>query len=243
MTRCRPHHAASHLADAPNVASDAILPGSRGSRSRRRSFSSSASTRRSDCSSSPGAGGTDDRWQLHDAGLHGSAVSALAGDEDVVAVVGRADADRLQAAVGADQSASWSSSRSSATPPRGLKHPERRPATAGCGAAARRRSALSRPAVGRVAAAVVVAMRPSLASVASPGAGPIPDLGHARMACQHGRGRARDRRTPRWLTLTQFARPLEHRRGYDERPRRGRSDDATSGQPRIEAGYRRARVR
>ena len=41
--------------------------------------------------------------QLHDAGLDGGAVSALAGDQDVVAVVGRADADRLQAAVGADR--------------------------------------------------------------------------------------------------------------------------------------------
>ena len=50
-----------------------------------------------------GAGGADDRRQLHDAGLHGGAVSALAGDQDVVAVVGGADADRLQAAVGADR--------------------------------------------------------------------------------------------------------------------------------------------
>ena len=50
-----------------------------------------------------GAGRADDRRQLHDARLHGGAVSALAGDQDVVAVVGRADADRLQAAVGADR--------------------------------------------------------------------------------------------------------------------------------------------
>ena len=49
------------------------------------------------------AGGADDRGQLHHARLHGGAVSALAGDEDVVAVVGGADADRLQAAVGADR--------------------------------------------------------------------------------------------------------------------------------------------
>lgn len=31
-----------------------------------------------------GAGGADDRGQLHDACLHGGAVSALAGDEDVM---------------------------------------------------------------------------------------------------------------------------------------------------------------
>lgn len=50
-----------------------------------------------------GAGGADDRGQLHDACLHGGAVSALAGDQDVVAVVGGADADRLQATVDADR--------------------------------------------------------------------------------------------------------------------------------------------
>ena len=49
------------------------------------------------------AGRADDRRQLHHAGLHGSPVSALAGDQHVVAVVGRAYPDRLQAAVGADR--------------------------------------------------------------------------------------------------------------------------------------------
>ena len=50
-----------------------------------------------------GAGRADDRRQLHHARLHGGPVSALAGDQHVVAVVGRAYPDRLQAAVGADR--------------------------------------------------------------------------------------------------------------------------------------------
>jgi hypothetical protein len=58
--------------------------------------------------SSPGragvpTGGPDDRRQLHDGSLDGGAVSALAGDQDVVAVVGGADADRLQDPVAADR--------------------------------------------------------------------------------------------------------------------------------------------
>ena len=76
----------------------------RGSRSWRRSFSSRASTRSVGLFLVvAGAGGADDRGQLHDACLHGGAVSALAGDQDVVAVVGGADADRLQATVDADR--------------------------------------------------------------------------------------------------------------------------------------------
>ena len=50
-----------------------------------------------------GARGADGRRQLHDARLDRGAVSALSGDEDVVAVVGGADADRLQAAFDADR--------------------------------------------------------------------------------------------------------------------------------------------
>jgi hypothetical protein len=50
-----------------------------------------------------GASEADDRGQLHDARLHGGVVSALAGDEHVVAVVGGANADRLKAAVSADR--------------------------------------------------------------------------------------------------------------------------------------------
>src|ERR1700733_15231519 len=42
-----------------------------------------------------GAGRPDYCWQLHDARLDGRAVSALTGDQAVVAVVGGADADRL----------------------------------------------------------------------------------------------------------------------------------------------------
>ena len=50
-----------------------------------------------------GAGRADDRRQLHHARLHSCPVSALAGDQHVVAVIGRTDPDRLQTAVGADR--------------------------------------------------------------------------------------------------------------------------------------------
>ena len=50
-----------------------------------------------------GASGSDDRWQLHHGRLDRRPVAALAGDQHVVAVLGRADADRLQAAVLADR--------------------------------------------------------------------------------------------------------------------------------------------
>ena len=50
-----------------------------------------------------GAGRADDRRQLHHAGLHSCPVSALAGDQHVVAVIGRTDPDWLQTAVGADR--------------------------------------------------------------------------------------------------------------------------------------------
>jgi hypothetical protein len=50
-----------------------------------------------------GADPADDRWKLHHRRLHGRAVPALGGDQDIVPVLGRTDADRLQAAVLADR--------------------------------------------------------------------------------------------------------------------------------------------
>ena len=49
-----------------------------------------------------GPDGPDDRWQLHHRGLDGRSISTLTCDQYVIAVLGGANANRLQAAVSPD---------------------------------------------------------------------------------------------------------------------------------------------
>ncbi len=168
-----------------------------------------------------GAGGADDRRQLHDAGLDGGAVSALAGDQDVVAVVGRADADRLQAAVGADrvrELLELAIVGHLAAGVEGFGDDYARERDVAELHAAVRRWVDLRPVVGVGCCGGGHVALPCVEG-ASPGAGPIPDPGHARMACQGGRGRcprpARSSTRSRSRDLTQAA-------GGVSRVRRGR---------------------